>query len=208
MNTTYEAKWGTATSKAVKVKVRPRIRLAKIGSHKYSVRVKAAKPFAGKYVLFQKRTATGTWVKVKMVTLKSVSTIGTTTDSAVTAVDFTLSLNPQPFYALDGTVAAQAIYRPAHRTWTAQITRQYNAVSEFSAFQAKTIRKVRVLTTGPVLGTSTYLVQQDMYGVYTARDWAEVNGIVTEVLTLEPVFDVTSATSTSITINNNTASIS
>jgi len=136
------------------------------------------------------------------------TTIGTTTDSAVTAVDFTLSLNPQPFYALDGTVAAQAVYRPAHRTWTAQITRQYNAVSEFSAFQAKTIRKVRVLTTGPVLGTSTYLVQQDMYGVYTARDWAEVNGIVTEVLTLEPVFDVTSATSTSITINNNTASIS
>ena len=84
MNTTYEAKWGTATSKAVKVKVRPRIRLAKIGSHKYSVRVKAAKPFAGKYVLFQKRTATGTWVKVKMVTLKSVSTIGTTTVTKAT----------------------------------------------------------------------------------------------------------------------------
>lgn len=135
------------------------------------------------------------------------TTIGTTTDTAVTTVDFTLSLNPQPFYALDGTVAAQAVYRPAHRTWVAQITRQYNAVSEFSAYQAKTVRKVRVLTTGAALGSTNYIVQQDMYGVYTARDWAEVNGIVTEVLTLEPVFDTTSSTSTSITITNATAAI-
>jgi len=66
---------------------------------------------------------------------------------------------------------------------------------------------VRVLTTGPVLGTSTYLVQQDMYGVYTARDWAEVNGIVTEVLTLEPVFDTTSSTSTSMSVTANVAAI-
>ena len=135
------------------------------------------------------------------------TTIGTTTDSAVTAVDFTLNLNPQPFYALDGTVAAQAVYRPAHRTWTAQITRQYNAVSEFSAYVAKTVRKVRVLTTGAVLGGTNYIVQQDLYGVYTNRDWAEVNGIVTEVLTLEPVFDVATSTSTSMLVTNATAAI-
>ena len=130
------------------------------------------------------------------------TTIGTTADDSVTAVDFTLNLNPQPFYALDGTLAAQAVYRPAHRTWTAQITRQYDTVSEFSAYQAKTIRKVRVLTTN-----GTNILQQDFYGVYTARDWAEVNGIVTEVLTLEPVFDTTSSTSTSMSVTANVAAI-
>jgi hypothetical protein len=135
------------------------------------------------------------------------ATIGTTTDDSVTAVDFTIDLHPQPFYALDGTLAAQAVYRPAHRTWTAQITRQYDTVSEFSAYQAKTIRKVRVLTTGAVLGSTNYIVQQDFYGVYTARDWAEVNGIVTEVLTLEPVFDTGTSTSTSLLVTNATAAI-
>jgi hypothetical protein len=135
------------------------------------------------------------------------TTIGTTTDSAVTTVDFTFNMNPVPFVALDGTVAAQAVYRPQHRTWIAVITRQYNAVSEFSAYQAKTIRKVRVLTTGASLGATNYIVQQDMYGVYTARDWAEVNGVVTEVLTLEPVFDVSTSTSTSMLVTNATAAI-
>jgi hypothetical protein len=135
------------------------------------------------------------------------TTIGTTTDTQVTAVDFTLNLNPVPFYALDGTLAAQAVYRPAHRTWTAQVTRQYNAATEFTAYVAKTIRKVRVETTGAALGGSNYKLTQDMYGVWTAREWSQVDDIVTEVLTLEPVFDTGTSTSTSLTAINATAAI-
>ena len=130
------------------------------------------------------------------------TTIGTTADSAVTAVDFTLDLSPVPFYALDGTLAAQATYRPDFRRWKAEITRQYNAATEFTAYVAKTVRKVRVLTTN-----STNIVQQDMYGVYTGRKYADVDGIVTEVLTLEPVFDTATSTSTSLSITNNIATI-
>jgi hypothetical protein len=135
------------------------------------------------------------------------TTIGTTTDSLVTAVDFTLNLQPVPFYALDNTIAAQAVYRPAHRTWKAEITRQYNAATEFTAYVAKTIRKIRVLTVGAVLGGSFYSVTQDMYGVWTDRKYAEVDGIVTEVLTLEPVFDTASSSSTSLTVVNATGAI-
>jgi hypothetical protein len=47
-----------------------------------------------------------------------------------------------------------------------------------------------------------------MYGVYTDRKWADTNGIVTEVLTLEPVFDVTSSTSYSFVVTNGVATIS
>jgi hypothetical protein len=130
------------------------------------------------------------------------TTIGTTSDPLVTAVDFTLNLNPTPFYALDGTLAAQATYRPAHRTWKAEITRQYNAATEFTAYVAKTVRKVRVLTTN-----STNILQQDMYGVWTDRKYAEVDGIVTEVLTLEPVFDATTSTSTSMSVTGTVATI-
>ena len=135
------------------------------------------------------------------------TTIGTTTDSLVTSVDFTMDLSPAPFYALDGTLAAQAVYRPNGRKWTATITRQYNAATEFSAYVAKTIRKVRVVTTGAALGGSAYTVTQDMYGVWTGRSYSEVDGIVTEELTLEPVFDTTSSSSTSLTVVNATAAI-
>lgn len=130
------------------------------------------------------------------------TTIGTTADSAVTTVDFTLSLGPVPFYALDGTLAAQSVQRPAHRTWKAEITRQYNAATEFSAYVAKTVRKVRVLTTN-----STNILQQDMYGVWTGRKYADVDGIITEVLTLEPVFDTGTSTSTSLSVTGTVATI-
>ncbi len=135
------------------------------------------------------------------------STIGTTGDTAVTSIDYNLNLAPVPFYALDGTTAAQAVYRPDFRRWSCQVTRQYNAATEFSAYQAKTTRKIRVRTTGPVLGGSNYKVDLDMYGVWTAREWSDVDGIITEVLTLEPVFDTGTSTSTSLVVVNSTASI-
>lgn len=138
------------------------------------------------------------------------TTIGTTADSLVTAVDFTLNLNPVPFYALDGTLAAQSVQRPKHRTWTAQITRQYNATTEFTAYVAKTIRKVRVLTTSPTIiaGSAVpYSLQQDFYGAWTARSYADVDDIQTEVLTLDQVVDLGTSSSTSLIAVNATASI-
>lgn len=135
------------------------------------------------------------------------TTIGTTADSAVTTVDFTLNNNPKPFYALDGTLAAQAVYRPQHRQWTAVITRQYNAATEFTAYVAKTVRKVRVVTTGAALGGTFYSVTQDMYGVWTSRTYSQVDDIVTEVLTLEPVFDTGTSSSTSLVVVNATSAI-
>jgi plastocyanin len=78
MNTAYEAKWKTSTSKTRAVGVRPRIKFAKIGSHKYRVRVKAAQSFVGKRVVFQKLTAAMTWTRVKRVTLTKLAVFGST----------------------------------------------------------------------------------------------------------------------------------
>jgi len=131
------------------------------------------------------------------------TTIGTTSDPAVTAVDFTLNLNPVPFYALDNTLAAQAVYRPQHRTWKAEITRQYSNATEFTAYVAKTVRKIRVLTT---TGANA-IIQHDLYGVWTDRKYSEVDGIVTEVLTLEPIYDTASTSSTNIVVTNTIAAL-
>jgi hypothetical protein len=77
IQTTYKAQWGTAFSKAVTVKVRPRIRLtldsrtARRGT--FSVTVDGNRPFTGKRVLVQRLTADGPNT-VKRVTLDSSST--------------------------------------------------------------------------------------------------------------------------------------
>jgi plastocyanin len=78
-NTSYQAKWKTSTSPNVPVKVRPLVRLAKLASHKYRARVRAAESFSGKLVVFQRWSAAKrTWVKVRVVVLKSIGTVGTT----------------------------------------------------------------------------------------------------------------------------------
>jgi len=83
-NTVYEAKAGSSTSKLAPVRVRPRIRLAKIGAHRFSVKVKAARSLVGRRVLFQKQTPTLTWSTVKRVKLKKLTIVGTTDISKAT----------------------------------------------------------------------------------------------------------------------------
>jgi len=74
-NTTYSVKFKNSTSNAVTVKVRPRLRLGKVASHRYSLRVFAAQSFAGKRAIFQRyRPALRRWVRVKRVLLKASST--------------------------------------------------------------------------------------------------------------------------------------
>lgn len=130
-------------------------------------------------------------------------TIGSTADNYITAVDWTLNLNPVPFYALDGTTAASAVYRPQHRTWTAQITRQYGSDAHWDDYIDKTIQKIRIKTT---TGASA-IIQLDLYGVYTAREWSDIDGIVTEVLTLENVYDATSTSDFNAIITNTVSAI-
>lgn len=130
-------------------------------------------------------------------------TIGATADTSIIAVDWTLSLNPVPLYTLDATTAAAAVYRPNHRTWTATITRQYANDTHWDDFIDKTVQKIRVKT----LASASRSFQVDMYGVYTARSWSEVDGIITEELTLEPVYDVASTSDFNWVCINGIASI-
>ena len=74
-NTVYSVKVKNTSSQAVTVKARPRLRLGKVASHRYSLRVFAAQSFAGKYGTFQRYNGTlRRWVKVKRVLLRANST--------------------------------------------------------------------------------------------------------------------------------------
>jgi len=86
-NTVYSAKLKGATSNTTNVQVRPRLQVAKIARHRYTVRAFAGTSLAGKYVSFQRYKASlGTWVRVRKVTLGPGT--GGVTPTVVSAASF------------------------------------------------------------------------------------------------------------------------
>ena len=85
-NTVFTVKVKNTSSNAVSEKVRPRLRLAKVASHRYSLRVFAAQSFAGKYATLQRYIGTRhRWVNVKRVLLRANRTgVAPTVISSVT----------------------------------------------------------------------------------------------------------------------------
>jgi len=134
------------------------------------------------------------------------TTIGTTTDNDVLSVEWTLNSGPVNLYTLNNTAAAQDVLRPNPWAWTARVRRYYRNDTEVDAYVAKTIRKIRVRTQGPVLGGSFYKIDLDLYGKYTGRTWAEVDGLGIEEFTLEGVYDTTlTADFQVVVVNDQTA---
>lgn len=84
VRTSYQATAKGAQSETVMVQVRPRVTLVRLSRHVFRTRAFAAKSFAGRNVLFQKRTAVG-WTTVKRVTLHLLSS---STDAVVSGRTF------------------------------------------------------------------------------------------------------------------------
>ncbi len=93
-NTLYTAKVKNTTSNAVSEKVRPKLRLRKLATRRYSLRVFAAQSFAGKYGTFQRFNGTlGRWVKVKRVLLRANNT--GVAPTVISAVSFRSTIRPR-----------------------------------------------------------------------------------------------------------------
>ena len=93
-NTVYTVKAGATTSDPLTVKVRPRLRLGRVGAHRYSLRVFAAQKFAGRYATFQRYNAgRGRWVFVKRVRLHANST--NILPTVISAVAFRSAITPR-----------------------------------------------------------------------------------------------------------------
>ena len=74
-NTTYTVRSKNVSSSAAAVKEAPKLRLAKVAAHRYSIRVLAVESFAGKFAAFQRYNASlSRWVTVKQVLLRANST--------------------------------------------------------------------------------------------------------------------------------------
>jgi hypothetical protein len=135
------------------------------------------------------------------------ATIGTTADDYWTDVEFTLTNGYQNLYTLNNTAAAQDTFRPGPRMWKLTGSRYYQSKTEWDAYTAKTKRKVRIKTTGPVLGGSNYSLTLDLYGVWTEMNWEEADDLGMQKFTLEPVYDSTATTDFQFVVVNADASI-
>jgi plastocyanin len=73
--TAYSVRVKNSDSSTATAKVTPRLRLGKVGRHRYALHVSAAESFAGKYASFQRFNRTKKrWVKVRLVLLKADTT--------------------------------------------------------------------------------------------------------------------------------------
>lgn len=140
------------------------------------------------------------------VTIDS-TTLGATTDNFVTKVDFTLKNNWVDLFSLNNTATAQDTFRPNGRDWSATITRYYSNNTEYDAFVAKAPRKIRIRTNGITLGATTYRMDLELYGVYTARSWSDADGLKMEQFTLSRRYDTTAGTSVNLNIIAATATV-
>jgi plastocyanin len=90
-NTTYTTKLRNASSTAATIRVRPRLVLARVAAHRYTLRAYAGESLAGKYAGIQRYNGTTRrWVSVKLVALKAGT--GATAPAVVSTASFRLSL--------------------------------------------------------------------------------------------------------------------
>lgn len=129
------------------------------------------------------------------------ATIGTTEDDYVTTADFTLTHDWTDLDTLNQTTAAQDTFRVGAREWSCTLTRYGINNTEKAAWKAGTARKIRIRSTGPTLGTGTYALTLDLYGVYTGYDEPSVDGLVMQQFTLSPQYDTTAATDHALVVD-------
>jgi hypothetical protein len=135
------------------------------------------------------------------------SGIGTTLDTTFVSLDWKLNLGPVRFYTLNGSTGPTAIYRPDYRRWEATLVRQFTSDLYWDDYGDKTVQKIRCRTLGPALGGSNYKIDLDLYGVVTDRKESDVDGVITEELTLGQIYDTTATADHNLVVVNATAAI-
>jgi hypothetical protein len=135
------------------------------------------------------------------------TTIGTTVDNDIVTVDWTYTSGYVNLYTLNNTTAAQDTFRPNPLSWELKLTRYIRNDNEWDRYVDKAKRKIRVKTTGSVLGGSFYSVQLDCYATLFDRTTSETDGLGMEELTYRPLYDTSFAGSTQLIVVNSLTAI-
>jgi hypothetical protein len=119
------------------------------------------------------------------------TTIGTTTDNDIVSVEWTYKSGYVNLYTLNNTYTAQDAYRPNPLEWELKLKRYIRNDNEWDRYVDKAKRKIRIKSTGSVLGASFYSIALDCYGTLADRSTTEDEGIGYEELTYKGLYDTT-----------------
>jgi len=158
-------------------------------------------------------TGTGTYTTSELakaaatVITIDAATIGTTADNDIVSAEWTYTSGYVNLYTLNNTNAAQDTFRPNPLEWELRIRRYIRNDNEWDRYIDKAKRKIRIKTTGSVLGGTFYSVQLDCYATLFNRTMAEDDGLGMEELTYRPLYDTTFGGTTQIVLVCSLASI-
>ena len=135
--------------------------------------------------------------------------IGTTADSNVAVAALALTNGFTTRFGLDGSSVGAALDRVAKTDAVLTLTRHFQNDNELDAWEDKSLRRVRIVTTGPTLGAGNYEMTVDFFGVIDEITQTEVDGNVAQEITLRPFVDGSVTTIPfSVVVKNNAATIS
>ena len=127
------------------------------------------------------RSALGTQTKVYI----DDTTIGSTVIAGtVVSANVKIEVGNEPRHTLDGIATPYRIALAKERNVSATVVMEYAAQTEYTAWAANTVRKVRIEATGATLGASNYKATLNIYGTWDELDLGEDNGVRTMQLTL------------------------
>jgi hypothetical protein len=158
-------------------------------------------------------TGTGTYTTSELAKAQATvvtidpTTIGTTTDNDIVTADWTYTSGFVNLYTLNNTTAAQDTFRPNPLQWELKLTRYIRNDNEWDRYVDKAKRKIRIKTTGSVLGGSFYSVQLDCYGTLFDRSVSETDGLGMEELTYRPLYDTSFGGTTQLIVVNDLTTI-
>jgi hypothetical protein len=144
-----------------------------------------------------------------VVYIDGTAAIGTTADSNVAVASLEITNGFVQRYGLDGSYTGAALDRAAKTEATLTLTRHFQNDTELDAWEDKSLRKVRIVTTGPTLGGGTYELRVDFYGVIDEITQSDVDGNVAQEIVLRPYVDGSTVTTPfAIQLKNNQSTIS
>lgn len=158
-------------------------------------------------------TGTGTYTTSELAKAAATvitidpTTIGTTADNDVISAEWTYTSGFQNLYTLNNTYAAQDTFRPNPLAWELKLTRYIRNDNEWDRYVDKAKRKIRIKSTGSVLGGTFYSLALDCYATLAERTTSESDGLGFEELTYRPLYDTGGAGTTSVTLVCSLASI-
>jgi hypothetical protein len=134
--------------------------------------------------------------------------IGTTADSNVAVASLAITNGFTTRFGLDGSYTGAALNRSAKTEAVLTLTRHFQNDTELDAFDDKSLRRVRIVTTGPTLGAGNYEMTVDFFGVIDEITQSDVDGSVAQEITLRPFVDGSVTTVPfSVVVKNNQSTI-